>query len=73
MMMAKTKANRVVGISAAKERDWQAEGDCDTLMRAIEIRREPKRLKAAIRIAKERLSKAQAVTKAVAKEPPEKK
>lgn len=72
-MAKKTKANAVVGMMPQKERDWQAEGDTDTLMRAIEIRRDPKRLKAAIRIAKERLSQAQAVTKAVAKEPPEKK
>jgi len=72
-MAKKSKSDRAMGILPAKERDWQAEGDCDTLMRAIEIRREPKRLKAAIRIAKERLSQAQAVTKAVAKEPPEKK
>lgn len=72
-MAKKTKANAVVGMMSAKERDWQAEGDCDTLMRAIEIRRDPKRLKKAIAIAKERLSQAQAVTKAVAKEPPEKK
>lgn len=72
-MAKKTKSNQIIGVSPAKERDWQAEGDTDTLMRAIEIRRDPKRLKAAIRIAKERLSQAQAVTKAVAKEPPEKK
>jgi len=72
-MAKKAKANRVVGVAAQSERDWQAEGDCDTLMRAIEIRKDPRRLKAAIRIAKERLSQAQAVTKAVAKESPEKK
>lgn len=72
-MAKKTKSNQIIGVSPAKERDWQAEGDTDTLMRAIEIRRDPKRLKKAIAIAKERLSQAQAVTKAVAKEPPEKK
>ena len=62
--MAKTtKANRVMGISPESERDWRAEGDCDTLMRAIEIRKDPKRLKAAIRVAKERLAQAQTVLK----------
>jgi len=62
-MAKKTKANRVMGISAQSDRDWRAEGDCDTLMRAIEIREDPKRLKAAIRVAKERLTQAQTVLK----------
>lgn len=53
--MAKSKVNRAVGISPGYERDWQAEGDCDTLMRACEIRKDPKRLKAAKRVARERL------------------
>jgi hypothetical protein len=59
--MAKSKSNRVVGVSPEQERDWRAEADCDTLMRTIEIRKDPKRLKAALRVAKERLKHAQAV------------
>ena len=54
-MASKSKVNRVVGISPAQERDWRAEGDCDTLMRACEIKKDPKRLKAAQRVARERL------------------
>ena len=60
--MAKTtKANGVIGVAPESERDWRAEGDCDTLMRAIEIRKDPKRLKAALKIAKERLAQTEAV------------
>lgn len=60
-MAKKSKANRVIGITAETERDWRAEGDCDTLMRAIEIRNDPKRLKTALKVAKERLAQTQAV------------
>jgi len=60
-MAKKAKANRLVGIAAESERDYRAEGDCDTLMRAIEIRKDSKRLKAALKIAKERVAQAQAV------------
>jgi hypothetical protein len=58
-MASKSKANRVMGIAPATERDWQAEGDCDTLMRACEIKKDPKRLKAAQRVAKERMKQLQ--------------
>lgn len=61
-MRKKSKANRVVGVAPAGERDWQAEGDCDTLMRAAEIRKDAKRMKAAQRIARERLAQIQTVT-----------
>jgi len=63
MMAKKAKANRVMGIAPQTDRDWQAESDCDTLMRAIEIRKDPKRLKAAHRIAKERMAQMESVIK----------
>lgn len=55
------KSNRAVGIGMY-EKDWQAEGDCDTLIRAEEIKRDPKRLKRAQEIAHERLQAAARVT-----------
>ena len=61
--MAKTKANRVVGIMAGVERDWQAENDLDTLMRAQAIERDKKRLAAAQALAKKRLLDTAAVIK----------
>jgi len=67
MTAKKTKSNQIIGVASGTERDWRAEGDCDTLMRAIEIRKDPKRLKAAIRIAKERLAQTQAVLKTQSK------
>jgi len=41
--------------SAERERRWRAEGDMDTLMRAEEIRKDPKRLQAAATLAKEKV------------------
>lgn len=37
-----------------REERWRAEADLDTLLSAARIRKDPKRLKAAINIAKER-------------------
>lgn len=37
------------------EKDWQAEADCRTLMDAEMIRRDPKRLAAAQKLAREKL------------------
>ena len=48
-MQKKPKANQVLGIMPETERDRRAEGDCETLVRAIEIRKDPKRLKAALK------------------------
>ena len=52
----KRKSSRVMGIAPAGERDWQAESDLDTLMRAREIRADKKRFATAQRVAKERLA-----------------
>lgn len=54
--MAKSKSNRIAGVMAASERDFQAEDDVRTLMRAREIRQDPKRLKRAQEHAKEQLA-----------------
>lgn len=42
------------------EKKWQAESDMETLMRAAEINKDPKRLAAAKKCAKERYSKLEA-------------
>lgn len=63
-MAKKSKANRVVGIMPATERKWQAEDDLRTLVRAAEIRKDPKRFKAAQAAAKEQLASIAAVAKA---------
>jgi hypothetical protein len=42
------------------EAQWQAESDCDALMRAAKIKKDPKRLKAAAAVAKQRLEEAAA-------------
>ena len=41
--------------------DWQAEDDMRTLARAEEIRKDPKRLKAALAKAKEKMAELQAL------------
>lgn len=43
------------------EKDWKAESDCNTLMEAERIRRDPKRLAAAQKVAKEKLGELAAV------------
>ena len=60
--MAKTKANRVVGIAPSIDRDWQAEDDLRTLTRAEEIKADPKRMKAAQMLAKEKLAELAAIS-----------
>jgi len=50
--MAK-KGNGAISVMADK--DWQAECDCDALIRAEEIKKDPKRFAAAKEVAKERL------------------
>jgi hypothetical protein len=52
-----------IGLSSAEqEKRWRAESDMDTLIRAQEIRADPKRLKAAQDIARERVQQAAEVT-----------
>ena len=51
-------------IAAAGEDKWQAEDDMRTLARAEEIRRNPKRLKAAQAIAKEKIKELEALQQA---------
>lgn len=51
-------------IAAAGEDKWQAEDDMRTLARAEEIRRDPKRLKAAQAIAKEKIKELEALQQA---------
>jgi|GEM_PF-2374499 len=55
MPSTKRKSSRVMGIMPASERDWQAESDLDTLLRARQIRQDKKRFAAAQRVADERL------------------
>ncbi len=50
-------------IAAPKaERDWQAEDDLHTLMRAAEVKRDPKRMARAKLVAKQRLKDLNSVT-----------
>ena len=49
--MAKNSTN-----SIGMDRDWQAESDMRTLAQAEEIRKDPKRLKAALAKAKEKIA-----------------
>ena len=49
-------------MSTKSEAEWQAEEDMRTLMRAEEIRKDPKRLKAAKDAAKKKLEEMKAVT-----------
>jgi hypothetical protein len=51
-MKKKSKSAEV----AKPTNDWQAEGDCDTLIRAREIKNDPKRYKAAMDVANQRLA-----------------
>ena len=53
----------------AADGDWQAESDMNTLARAVEIKRDPKRLAAAQAYAKKKLTEIAVV---VASNPPEK-
>lgn len=46
---------------SAEEKKWQIEDDLRTLTRAEEIKRDPKRLAAAKKMAKERLEEVQSV------------
>jgi hypothetical protein len=54
--MAKKSKGSIAGISPFSESKWQVEDDLRTLQRAIEIKRDPKRLKAAKELAKEKLT-----------------
>lgn len=38
-------------VAKADEKDWQAESDCDTLMKAEEIKADKKRMSAAMKVA----------------------
>ena len=58
-------ANKTSGI--AMEKDWQAEDDMRTLARAEEIRKDPKRLKAALTKAKEKIDELQHLQGVVSK------
>lgn len=52
----KKGANKIAGMSPFSDARWQAEDDLRTLTRAEEIKRDPKRLKAAKALAKEKLA-----------------
>lgn len=56
-----SKINAAPSMSS-KERDWQAEEDCHTLVRAAEIKRDPKRYARAKIEAKRRLQQLKDVT-----------
>jgi len=56
------KSRRALGIGPYGEKDWQAEADLDTLMRADEIKKDAKRFKRAQACARHRLEAVAAVT-----------
>ena len=60
------KRKRITGMSPFGDARWRAQSDLDTLERAIEIKKDPKRLKAAQELAKERL---EAMAKVASVEP----
>lgn len=60
-MAKKSKGDKIAGISPFANRDWQAESDLDTLIRAEEIEKDAKRFAAAKKVAKQRLEATQAV------------
>lgn len=60
--MAKNSTN-----SIGMDRDWQAESDMRTLAQAEEIRKDPKRLKAALAKAKEKIAELQSIPAAAKK------
>jgi hypothetical protein len=51
-----SKANRVMGISPAMDRDWEAEDALSTLMRAEKIKKDEKLMKRVRACAKEKLA-----------------
>lgn len=60
--MAKNSTNPI-----GMDRDWQAESDMRTLAQAEEIRKDPKRLKAALAKAKEKIAELQSLPAAAKK------
>ena len=60
--MAKNSTNFI-----GMDRDWQAESDMRTLAQAEEIRKDPKRLKAALAKAKEKIAELQSIPAATKK------
>ena len=54
--MTKKTKDTITGMSPFNEAKYQAEDDLRTLTRAIEIRKDPKRMKAAQSLAKEKLA-----------------
>ena len=60
--MAKNSTN-----SIGMDRDWQADSDMRTLAQAEEIRKDPKRLKAALAKAKEKIAELQSLPAAAKK------
>lgn len=53
--MAKKKG-AITGVSPFDDAKWRAESDLNTLTQAIEIRKDPKRMKAASKLAKEKVA-----------------
>lgn len=54
--MAKKASNKISGMSPFDDSKWQADDDLRTLQRALEIKKDPKRLKRAQDLAKEKLA-----------------
>jgi hypothetical protein len=54
-------SNKTASAMSAQESDWRAEDDMRTLVRAEEIKRDPKRLAAAKKKAKDALAQMQSV------------
>ena len=65
--MATNKTSTPVAVKSSDEDKWRAEDDMRTLARAEEVKRDPQRLAAAKRCAKERLTEMQAVASMPAK------
>lgn len=59
--MAAKKASAPAAVGVYDDAKWRAEDDMRTLARAEEVRRDPKRLAAAKKMAREKLAELQAV------------
>lgn len=61
--MATKKASAPAAVGVYDDAKWRAEDDMRTLARAEEVKRDPKRLAAAKKMAREKLAELQAVAK----------
>lgn len=64
--MATKKSGAIASPSDEYEKKWQAEDDLRTLTRMVEINKDPKRLAAAKKLAREKLAEMKAAVEATA-------